>query len=667
MVSRVALVLYNLLLMFTVQSNSTDKKLVKIVVVGDTGSGKTSLAWTTTTSQFPTDAQLENAAQGDVYSMDFNLESVDYHVSFFDTNGDYEDKLRPLTYPETDIYFVCFDLTNALSFEQIKEFWVPEITHYTPTTPFLFVGAKTDLRDPLTAPKSITDQQAHWLARECHAAGYVAVSSLTGEGISQLLRKAIRSTAFYPPTALPPSLPNPVPVHAPSPSPPTEPSPPTAPIPLPTPPTPRPTTAIRDVIIHTSNEYTQAGFCGREEPNSVFVSVVGRPRHTFGVRAEVTVGEEGDSYPVQQGVVVNWVDMEKIWHHALYNELRVDPTYTRVLITEAPLNSHTNREKTTQIMFEDFEVDSFYLAPISILALYASGKTRGVVIHIDDDITWIVPIMDGLVLEHAVKSLDIGSHHLITYFKDLLNARAGQTVSRYESGDIQSVLESIGYFALDFEQEQSKTEETIEVIMDDSLTIIVGNERFEATEALFQPTLVGSEHDPIHLLIKQCLQEVDVEYRAEFYLNIELVGDPAMMEGFTERLKLEIEQTDPSAPKQNFRIKPPRYGRYTVWMGASIVSSLSLFDEMWIQREEYDEEGPGIVHFKCNYNGAHQDQAALMLPLFQTSPSTGTSYIDYISVLIVAIVTLVVVSIAFVTYKSLDCCRTGLVHYKYPN
>jgi actin len=83
-------------------------------------------------------------------------------------------------------------------------------------------------------------------------------------------------------------------------------------------------------------------------------------------------------YPIAAGIVESWEDMEKVWHHTFYNELRVDPAEAvGVLLTEAPRNPKQNREKMTSIMFETFSVKNVYVALSGLMSLYAAGRTTG--------------------------------------------------------------------------------------------------------------------------------------------------------------------------------------------------------------------------------------------------------------------------------------------------
>lgn len=367
---------------------------------------------------------------------------------------------------------------------------------------------------------------------------------------------------------------------------------------------------ISAAVIDNGSGFCKAGLAGEDAPKSVFPSVVGKPKMQgllVGTdQREAYVGDEAIYkrgvlnlyHPIEHGLVTNWDDMEKIWHHCYFTELLIPPEEHPCLMTESPLNPKISREKMTQNLFEIFNVPFFYVAPQSVLALYASGRTTGIVVDSGDGVTHSVPIYEGYALPHAIMKLEVAGRDVSDYLAAHLKGK-GEGVDRELA---QQIKERNCYVALNFENEERNFKEgygkDAGYQLPDGKNINLNELQFKAAEVMFKPSLIGKENLPgIHELIQQSIMKCDPDIRKDLYANITLAGGNSMFPQIAERLNYELSEVAPSNTK--VKVSAPSERKYTGWIGGSIIASLSTFQVMWITKSEFDEHGAGIVHRKC--------------------------------------------------------------------
>lgn len=368
------------------------------------------------------------------------------------------------------------------------------------------------------------------------------------------------------------------------------------------------------LVLDVGTGNVKAGMAGEDAPRCVFPSIVGRPRVANVMHgsedSEVYIGQDAQkkrgilkvTYPVDHGIVQDWDDMELIWHHTFFNELRVEPSEHPILLTEAAMNPKANRERMTQIIFDTFRAPAMYVAIQAVLSLYASGRTTGIVCDVGDGVTHVVPIYEGYAMPHAVLRNNLAGRDLTDYLITLMKESGTTLTTTAEREIVRDIKEKCCYIAEDFEEEVLKASSSsshceLTYEMPDGQVIHLGSQRFRCPEALFNPSLLGMESAGLPQMVFGSLMQCDIDIRRDLFSNTVLSGGTTMFQGFGKRMQKELTLLAP--PTVRIRVLYPDDRQHSVFIGGSMLADLDTFEDMCVSRHEYIEYGPKIIHKKC--------------------------------------------------------------------
>ncbi|EAX92523.1 Actin family protein [Trichomonas vaginalis G3] len=406
------------------------------------------------------------------------------------------------------------------------------------------------------------------------------------------------------------------------------------------------------VVIDTGSGFTKVGFAGYYEPKVEFPTVVGVPKDSTaligGKNVDFFVGNEvftksdlvDISKPIENGVIVNWDDIEKVWHHTYYNELLVVPDQHPVIITEKQCATQHAREKTIQMFFETFNVPGYYSGVQSVFALLSCGLTTGIVWDGGEGYSSVVPVYEGYQQPHAVLQSPICGEVLTKFFTDKLNA-AGTDTSFLKPNDIAGLKENKCRVNRKIDENRAKTSQSLKRRKIFQKELHSQNESeaeadYDTAEVLFNPSIAQLSTPSIPETIVQSLLLVDTAVRYEMLPNVVLSGGCSMFSGLPERMESEIIGIDIKPLLQPGETLPPpkrrTHGETSIQNNSSLQSSSLQASSMQaaVKGQKISAKNSGFLGEKQQAQFSLDDDSLALTPeeLHSMSPEEMLDLID---------------------------------------
>ncbi|KAK4119542.1 gamma-actin [Parathielavia appendiculata] len=364
----------------------------------------------------------------------------------------------------------------------------------------------------------------------------------------------------------------------------------------------------RALVLDNGSQAIKFGYGGDSTPTSELLSVAGRTRYPSGCCSfarsprETFTGAEALRYqtllritwPIEGPRVADWDDVELLWHHVFYNELKVEPEEHPLLMTAPFSLTPKDRERMAILVFEQFMCPAFFASDSAPLSLYSTGRTTGLVVDSGHRRTAAVPVYEGFPLANAAQTFDIAGRDITKYLRSLLSESHSAITDRTDELTARDIKEYCCYIADDpYPVIVNKTWEEQAYTLPDGKTIHIGTERFRAPEPMFTP-MIG-----LPATILRATTKSDVTLREELWRDILLVGGNTLFPGFRDRLQQGLNAIIPYGMKPPNLVTPPD-PKLSAWLGGSMLTGLSTFHDMCIQYKEYDEYGPVLMRRKCS-------------------------------------------------------------------
>ncbi|KAH7488359.1 hypothetical protein PRIC1_007525 [Phytophthora ramorum] len=392
------------------------------------------------------------------------------------------------------------------------------------------------------------------------------------------------------------------------------------------------------IVLDNGSGILKAGFSGEDTPRTTFTTCTGRVKNPewFASQApnwkaelrdrEMFVGTECQLYrdflelsnPISRGIVEDWDALERVWEFVFAQELRVDPETAAlpVLCISSPSAPKKQQERMAQLMFESQKACGFYFMQQCVLSLFASGRTRGLVVEVGHGSSHAIPIFEGYALPHAALHYNAGGMD-ISHRLHLLLSKRGVSFHSFPLHTIDEIKESTCVMGDGTNQQgQNQQNEANKPFELPDGTILQVDRHTQATpaEILFKPQELGDEHPMhpdkgLHECAAASIAMCDKDLQSDLLSAVVLAGGTTMLPGFSQRFQDELQAAlQRTGGNGNVNVIPDPVVRergynsqrkIAAWVGGSMFASLDTFRDIHITKQEWEEYHEAILDRKC--------------------------------------------------------------------
>ncbi|MHA1777729.1 MAG: actin family protein [Promethearchaeota archaeon] len=361
---------------------------------------------------------------------------------------------------------------------------------------------------------------------------------------------------------------------------------------------------LNTIVLDIGQFSSKIGFAGENQPRDVFYTITGSPKYkAIGIeeKKQLYIGNEIiDSlglykvhHPIDNGgEIVDWTHFEAVIDYIFY-VLRVDPSVCNVLFTTNPFLSRESKIRLFQLFIEKYQA-GYYPVRGALLTMYSGGFDTGLIVDMGAANIRITPIYKGYIIEHAIKFLPLGGNVLDQFMQKKMQELGVSVESAVQRNIIRGLKEQACFCSVDFETDITQADKfKREYELPDSSKVVLGATRFLVPELLFQPQLMSLDVESLPVAINNVVEACDVDIRRDLLANIFLTGGSSLFPFLEIRLKRELEETLVNMGKiaQDVHIIAPKGRSLSNWVGGSILAMLPEFQDRWINRKRYYEEG----------------------------------------------------------------------------